>query len=68
MSEKEPPNPFDEIQKQLRELFKNSEVKISASGFQTDFNDEAAEGEASGVSSTESNSSDEVLDQIKNFH
>ena len=68
MSEKEPPNPFDEIQKQLRELFKNSEVKISASGFQTDFNDEAAEGEASGVSSTESSSSDEVLDQIKNFH
>ena len=30
MSEKEPPNPFEEIQKQLSELFKNPSVKISA--------------------------------------
>ena len=33
MSDKEPPNPFDEIQKQLKELFKNSNVKISSHGF-----------------------------------
>ena len=33
MRDKEPPNPFDEIQKQLKELFKDSNVKISAHGF-----------------------------------
>ena len=32
MSEKEPPNPLEEIQKQLSELFKGSNVKVSAPG------------------------------------
>ena len=33
MSNKEPPNPLEEIQKQLKELFKDSNVKISAREF-----------------------------------
>lgn len=32
MSEKEPPNPLEEIQKQLSELFKGANVKVSATG------------------------------------
>ena len=32
MSEKDPPNPLDEIQKQISELFKGSNVKVSAPG------------------------------------
>jgi len=34
MSDKDPPNPFDEIQRQLNELFKDSNVKVSTHGFQ----------------------------------
>ncbi|MFW5874375.1 MAG: AAA family ATPase [Verrucomicrobiota bacterium] len=43
MSDKEPPNPFEEIQKQLRELFKDSNVKVSAPGFENSetFNNQA---------------------------
>ncbi len=33
MSDKEPPNPFEEIQRQLKELFKDSNVKVSAHAF-----------------------------------
>ena len=33
MSDKEPPNPFEEIQRQLSELFKDSNVKVSAHAF-----------------------------------
>lgn len=36
MSEKDPPNLFDEIQKQLGELFKNSSVKISTHAISED--------------------------------
>ncbi len=33
MSDKEPPTPFEEIQRQLKELFKDSNVKVSAHAF-----------------------------------
>ncbi|MFT4901209.1 MAG: ATP-dependent Clp protease ATP-binding subunit ClpX [Lentimonas sp.] len=33
MSREEPPSPFEEIQKQLKELFKDSNVKVSAHSF-----------------------------------
>jgi len=33
MSDKEPPNPFEEIQRQLKELFRDSNVKVSAQAF-----------------------------------
>ena len=33
MSDKEPPNPFEEIQRQLNELFKDSSVKVSTHTF-----------------------------------
>ena len=33
MSDKEPPNPFEEIQKQLKNIFKDSDVKVSAHHF-----------------------------------
>jgi endopeptidase Clp ATP-binding regulatory subunit ClpX len=33
MSDKEPPNPFEEIQRQLKELFKDSNVKVSSHSF-----------------------------------
>ena len=36
MSEKPPPNPFDQIQKQLRELFKDANVKVAAHPFEMD--------------------------------
>ncbi|MEM8866706.1 MAG: AAA family ATPase [Verrucomicrobiota bacterium] len=41
MSDKEPPNPFDEIQKQLKELFKDSNINISGQAF----NDNVTENE-----------------------
>ena len=33
MSDKDPPNPFEEIQRQLSELFKDSNVKVSTNSF-----------------------------------
>ncbi|MEM1223996.1 MAG: ATP-dependent protease, partial [Verrucomicrobiota bacterium] len=33
MSDKDPPNPFDEIQRQLKELFKDSNITVSAQAF-----------------------------------
>ena len=68
MSENEPPNPFDEIQKQLKELFKDSNVKVSTHGFSEDapFPDEPEEVETE--ASTDGNKSAEALENIRNFH
>ncbi len=69
MSDKEPPNPFEEIQRQLKELFKDSNVKVSAHSFE-DSDDveeymDAPDGQAS-TPATEN--SDDPLDRIRNFH
>jgi len=68
MSDKEPPNPFEEIQKQLKELFKDSNVKVSAHGFSEGdpFTDEPMDAEPEAPS--EGDKSAETLDNIRNFH
>ena len=69
MSEKDPPNPFEEIQKQLNELFKDSNVKVSAHAFtdsddfnrdMSDIDDEMPEDDAPDDS--------DRLENIRNFH
>ena len=69
MSDKEPPNPFDEIQKQLSDLFKNSSVKISTHAIADD-DDPSEENDNSGkdVNNKESDDSDNVLERIRQFN
>lgn len=67
MSEKDPPNPFDEIQKQLKELFKDSNVKVSAQAFPPEFDDDD-ELSSPTDSPPEEDSSEEILERIRNFH
>ena len=62
MSEKEPPNPFDEIQKQLSELFKNSSVKISAHTMDND--DPGDEDDGGKPVIAEPESPDDALEKI----
>ena len=66
MSEKEPPSPFDEIQKQLSELFKNSSVKISARTIDGDDLDDENDGGKHVIEEPES--SDDVLEKIRQFN
>ena len=68
MSDKEPPNPFEEIQRQLKDLFKDSNVKVSTHGFtESDpFADEPEESEPE--KPDEPNKSAQTLDNIRNFH
>lgn len=68
MSDKEPPNPFEEIQKQLKELFKDSNVKVSTHGFTEGdpFSDEPMEAEPEAPQT--SSKSAETLDNIRNFN
>ena len=70
MSDKEPPNPFDEIQKQLKELFKDSNVKISAHGFPEGdpFPDEPEEVVNEPEATAGGDKSVEALENIRNFH
>ena len=67
MSEKEPPNPFEEIQRQLNELFKGSNVKVSAPGFSNseDFNDEE---EIFDDSTSEPSGEDAAIESIRSFN
>ncbi|MEC7287416.1 MAG: hypothetical protein VXU42_01840 [Verrucomicrobiota bacterium] len=69
MSNKEPPNPLEEIQKQLKELFKDSNVKISAHEFpESDpFPDEPEEVVADSKTPTKGDKSAEALENIRNF-
>ena len=69
MSDKEPPNPFDEIQKQLKELFKDSNVKISAHGFPEGdpFPDEPEEVVDEPEATADGDKSVEALENIRNF-
>lgn len=67
MSEKEPPNPFDEIQKHLSELFKDSSVKVSAHTLSedddlTEDDDGEIEGEGEGLAS------EDILEKIRQFN
>lgn len=68
MSDKEPPNPFEEIQKQLKDLFKDSNVKVTTQGFSG--TDPFGDDEESGVNETEtaSNPNEEALQRIRNFN
>lgn len=68
MSDKEPPNPFEEIQKQLKELFKDSNVQVSAHQFtgEDPFPDEPAEEAGKGPS--EPDSAAAALENINNFN
>ncbi len=67
MSDKEPPNPFEEIQKQLKELFKESNVKVSAHQFSENdpFADEFDGAPPKGTAEAEKSSA--VLENIRNF-
>lgn len=68
MSDKDPPNPFEEIQRQLKDLFKDSNVTVSAHSFPDDvpFGDEPSPGEPEAASPEETSA--ETLDNIRNFH
>jgi len=64
MKEKDPPNPFEEIQRQLKDLFKDSNVKVSAQAFDPSaFGDEQ---DGSKKSPQETNN-EEKLEPIRNF-
>ncbi len=69
MSDKEPPNPFEEIQRQLNELFKDSNVKVSTHAFNESdiFDDEHIHDGDEAILHEEVKESD-PLEQIRNFH
>jgi endopeptidase Clp ATP-binding regulatory subunit ClpX len=69
MSDKEPPNPFEEIQRQLSELFKDSNVKVSTHTFNESdiFDDEHAHG-GDEASLHEEVSTSDPLEQIRHFN
>ena len=69
MSSKEPPNPFEEIQKQLSELFKDSSIKVSAHPINSAdvFNEEPSEkGKSSGTDGKKG--SEDSLEKIRQFN
>jgi len=65
MSDKEPPNPFEEIQRQLNDLFKNSNVKVSAQGFDDSENFDNQKDEESSQASDDD--ADDPLRGIRDF-
>ena len=65
MSDKEPPNPFEEIKKQLGELFKNSSVKIHSIEESDDEFDDDDEFDTDDP--IEPDESSEILEKIKQF-
>jgi endopeptidase Clp ATP-binding regulatory subunit ClpX len=64
MSDKEPPNPFEEIQRQLKDLFKDSNVKVSTHSF----SEEDPFPEAPVDEKPEPEKSAKTMEQIRNFH
>lgn len=64
MKDKDPPNPFEEIQRQLKDLFKDSNVKVSAHAYNPSDLDDEDEG---GPAAPEGSRNEEVLEQIRNF-
>ena len=69
MSDKEPSNPFEEIQRQLKELFKDSNVKVStrAMNESDDFEVFTDEPEDKGPTPI-APSTEDPLERIRNFH
>jgi ATP-dependent Clp protease ATP-binding subunit ClpX len=69
MSDKDPPNPFEEIQRQLSELFKDSNVKVSTHTFgeSEDFNESIENGTKS-ASPDDTGHSHGILEGIRQFH
>ena len=67
MSDKEPPNPFEEIQKHMNELFKDSNVKVSAHPFTEGeaFSEDSEQAASEGTDEWDKNA--EKLEEIKNF-
>ncbi|MGB1127361.1 MAG: AAA family ATPase [Opitutales bacterium] len=65
MSDKDPPNPFEEIQEQLKRLFKDANVKVSAQAFSPD--DDAMSTVEPEQAPEETESQKEAMDQIRNF-
>ena len=62
MSEKEPPNPLEEIQKQLSELFKGANVKVSATGKpDSSTSEEPSVGDSS-------DSENKAIEAVRDFH
>ncbi|MEN8862174.1 MAG: AAA family ATPase [Lentimonas sp.] len=69
MSDKEPPNPFEEIQRQLKELFKDSNVKVSTHAFEDSDDFEQFMDAPEGPESSSSGEDDaDPLQKIRNFH
>lgn len=68
MSEKDPPNPFEEIQRQLEKMFKDSNVKVSTQNFSESdpFSEDASGGSKQTPDAPDSDA--EVLEKIRNFH
>ncbi len=64
MKDKEPPNPFEEIQRQLKDLFKDSNVKISTSGFEAS---DMEEGNQEDSEPSEQDKKEQALELIRNF-
>ena len=68
MSDRDPPNPFEEIQKQLRELFKDSNVKMSGfAGTETGDAPDSGGGSRNGDDSGGDAEAD-PLEGIRDFH
>ena len=69
MSDKEPSNPFEEIQRQLKELFKDSNVKVSTHAFNESDDFEQFMDTSDGQESTpETPEIVNSLDKVRNFH
>ena len=69
MSDKEPPNPFEEIQRQLSELFKDSNVKVSTHTFdESDLFDENNAPDVENPSLHAESGAPDSLEKIRSFH
>ena len=68
MSEKEPPNPFEEIQRQLKEIFKDSKISVSTQNISNDTTSEVDNSGDISDSSTEENKNEQTLEKIQNFN
>ena len=70
MSSKEPPNPFEEIQRQLSELFKGSSVKVSAHPIidMGDSDEDKPEGEETDSGADSNKESEDPLEKIRQFN
>jgi ATP-dependent Clp protease ATP-binding subunit ClpX len=69
MSDKDPPNPFEEIQRQLSELFKDSNVKVSTHTFnEPDFFDTPDRPAQAATASAMDNDAPDPLEKIRTFH